>query len=68
MHCYSKSPMITKVVYVVREWTQFISPTADLKLLRQISTVRFLLKKRHSYLSKISWLVVYLVIDKEIPV
>ena len=34
-------------------------PPADLKLLRQISTVRLLLKKRHGYLSKISWPVVY---------
>ena len=44
-------------------------PTAYLKLLRQISTVRLLLKKRHSYLSKISWPIVYWVIKiKDISV
>ena len=30
------------------EWPQFISDTVDLKLLRQISTFRPLLKKRHT--------------------
>jgi hypothetical protein len=55
-------------VYVLREWTQFFSPTADLKLLRQISIVRLLLKKRHNYLSKISWPIVYWVSDKDISV
>jgi hypothetical protein len=46
--CYAKSPMNTKPVYVLPECPQFISATADLKLLRQISTVRLLLKKRHT--------------------
>ena len=46
--CYAKSPMNAKSVYVLPEWPQFICLTGDLKLLRQISNIRLLLKKRHT--------------------
>jgi hypothetical protein len=46
--CYSKSSTNTKPLHVLSEWPHFLSATADLKLLRQISTVRLLLKKRHT--------------------
>ena len=49
--CYAKSPMNTKAVYIITECSQFTIATDDLKLLRQISNVRLLLKKRHTYLS-----------------
>ena len=60
--------MNKKLLYVFHEWPQFQSATVDLKLLRQITIVRLLLKNRHSYLSKISWPIVYWVIDKDISV
>ncbi len=60
--------MNNKVLYFFREWLQFISATADLKLLKQISIVHLLLEKRHNYLSKILWPIVYWVIDKDISV
>ena len=66
--CYAtKSPMNTKPIYVLLGWPRFISTTADLKLLRQISTVRLLLKKRHTYV-QVSWPMVHWVIDKGISV
>ena len=61
------SPMNTKPVYVLPGWSRFISATADLKLLRQISTVRLLLKKKHA-LVKVSWPIVHWVIDKGVSV
>ncbi len=57
--------MNTKPVYLLPGWSRFISATADLKLLRQISTVRLLLKKRHT-LVKVVWPIVHWVIDKGI--
>ncbi len=44
--CYAKSPMNTKPVHGFPEWLQFISAIVDLKLLRQNSSVRLLLKKK----------------------
>ena len=64
--CYAESAMNIKPLYGLPEWLQFISATADLKLLRQISTVRLLLKKRHT-LVKLSWHIVHWV-DKGISV
>ena len=49
--CYADSPMNTKAVYILSECPQFISATVNLNLLRQISIVRLLLKKRHTYFS-----------------
>ncbi len=43
--CYAKPLMNTKSVYVLPRWSRFISHAADFKLLKQISTVRLLLKK-----------------------
>ena len=43
--CYSTN---TKPVHVLSEWHIFLSATVDLKLLRQISIIRLLLKKRHT--------------------
>jgi hypothetical protein len=63
--CYAKSPMNTKPVYVLPGWPWFISATADLNLLRQISIVRLLLKKRNN-LVEVSWPMVHWVIDKGI--
>ncbi len=57
--------MNTKPEYVLLECHRFISATADFKLLRQIPTVRLLLKKE-TYLSKVSWPIVHWVIDTDI--
>jgi hypothetical protein len=46
--CQGESQMNKKAVYVFHEWPHFIFATADLKLLRQISTVRLLSEKRHT--------------------
>jgi hypothetical protein len=46
--CQTESQMNTKTLYVLFEWPQFIFATANLKLLRQISKDRLLLKKRHT--------------------
>ena len=43
-----ESQINNKAVYVLREWLQFISATAYLELLRQISTAGLLLKKGHT--------------------
>jgi hypothetical protein len=59
--------MNTKPVYVLPGWPRFISATADLKLLRQISIARLFFKKRHT-LVKVSWPIVHWVIDKVIYV
>jgi hypothetical protein len=64
---YAEFSMNTKPIYVLPRWPRFISATADLKLLRQISSVRLLLKKRHT-LVKVSWPIVHWVIDKGISV
>ncbi len=59
--------MNTKPVYDLPEWSQFIF--ADLKLLRQISTVRTSPFEKETYLSKlVSWPIIHLVIDKDIYV
>jgi hypothetical protein len=56
--------MNTKPVYVLPKCLQ-LSAIADLKLSRQISTVRLLLKKRHTEV-KVSWPIVHWVIDTDI--
>ena len=59
--------MNTKPVYALPGWPLFISATADLQMLRQISTARLLLKKRHTQV-KVSWPIVYWVIIEDISV
>jgi hypothetical protein len=67
--CYAKSAMNTKAIYILPEWPQFISATADLKLLRQISTVRLLFEKEtYLSLSFLAYSLRYWVIDKDICV
>ena len=65
---YAEFSMNTKPVYVLPGWwPRFISATADLKLLRKISSVRLLLKNRHT-LVDVSWPMVHWVIDNGISV
>ena len=59
--------MNNKAIYVLHGWSQCIFATVGLELLRHISSVRLLLKKRHTK-GKVSWPIVYRVTDKDISV
>ena len=59
--------MNTKTIYVLHKGPQCISTIANLKLSRQISTIRLFLEKTHTKV-KVSWPSVFQVIDKGMSV